>query len=385
MSTASHLALKEVWRLRGRFVLFSLVIALITLLVLFVAGLAEGLGSGNREYIATLDAELIAYQDTAELTIPNSNIPSITLKTIRRIEGVQAAGPIAFASAAIPMPNADKLDISLIGVEPGEPGLPPVVQGATLSRKSGKEAIIDRTVALMTGAQVGDALTLRTIQGNEEEFYTVQVVGISPSRKYSLRPSVFLPQVTWNEVRPRAMLGQSLGELPYNVVAIRLADPAELEAARARIESQVSGVQVVDRVTAYSNTPGYAAQQSTLNTQRSFALLIGVLVIGGFFQIQMLQKVAQIGMLKAIGTPNGTVALAALLQIILVTISGVVIGSLATFGLSLLFPPNIPILFEPRASALAVASILLIGPVGGLLSIRYALRVEPLTALGLNT
>ena len=48
--------------------------------------------------------------------------------------------------------------------------------------------------------------------------------------------------------------------------------------------------------------PGYSAQQSTLNTQGAFTLFIGVLVIGGFFQIQILQKVPQIGVLKAIGT-----------------------------------------------------------------------------------
>jgi putative ABC transport system permease protein len=51
MLTAIHLALKEVWRNRGRFLLFSLVVALITLLILFVAALGEGLGSGNREYL----------------------------------------------------------------------------------------------------------------------------------------------------------------------------------------------------------------------------------------------------------------------------------------------------------------------------------------------
>ena len=34
---AFYLSIKEVWRNRGRFLLFSLVIALITLLVLFVA------------------------------------------------------------------------------------------------------------------------------------------------------------------------------------------------------------------------------------------------------------------------------------------------------------------------------------------------------------
>jgi putative ABC transport system permease protein len=34
---------------------------------------------------------------------------------------------------------------------------------------------------------------------------------------------------------------------------------------------------------------------------------------------------------------------------------------------------------------MAVASILLMGPIGGLVSIRYSLRVEPLIALGLNS
>jgi putative ABC transport system permease protein len=147
----------------------------------------------------------------------------------------------------------------------------------------------------------------------------------------------------------------------------------------------VSGIEVIDRKTAYENTPGYTEQQSTLNTQNAFALLIGVLVIGGFFQIQTLQKVPQIGMLKAIGTPNAIVAMAAIIQIVVVTLLGVVIGSLATFGLALVFPPNIPIVFEPRSGAMAVASILVMGPVGGLVSIRYSLRVEPLIALGLGS
>ena len=121
-----------------------------------------------------------------------------------------------------------------------------------------------------------------------------------------------------------------------------------------------------------------------MNTQNGFALLIGVLVIGGFFQIQTLQKVPQIGMLKAIGTPNSVVALAVLIQIIVTTLVGVVIGSLSSFGLSLLMPPGIPIIFEPRSSVAAIISILLMGPIGGLVSIRYSLRVEPLIALGLG-
>jgi putative ABC transport system permease protein len=154
---------------------------------------------------------------------------------------------------------------------------------------------------------------------------------------------------------------------------------------RERLETRVDGIVVVDRKTAYENTPGYSEQQGTLLAQNSFALLIGLLVIGGFFQIQTLQKVPQIGMLKAIGTPNGIVAIAALIQIMAVTLIGIVIGGLTTVGIALIFPPNIPIIFEPRSGAVALGSILIIGPLGGLVSIRYSLRVEPLTALRLTS
>jgi len=51
MTTPFYLTLKEIWRNRGRFLLFSLVIALITVLVLFIAALADGVRNRNRGYL----------------------------------------------------------------------------------------------------------------------------------------------------------------------------------------------------------------------------------------------------------------------------------------------------------------------------------------------
>ena len=385
MSTGVHLALKEIWRNRGRFLLFSMVVALITVLVLFIAALGEGLGSGNREYIEKLDADLIAYQDTARLSIAASRVDCTTRRAIRAVEGVRDVGPIGFTSASIPMGDREPQDVSLIGVEPGKPGEPPVVRGAGLLRSSADEVIIDRTVARMTRLRVGDQLVIRTTQGNEYEFYTLQVVGITDSRKYSIRPSVFVPIVTWDKIRPKAAVGPGEDDPACNVIAVQLEDPAQIDPMRQLLQARVSRIEAVDRQTAYESTPGYTEQQSTLATQNAFAILIGVLVIGGFFQIQTLQKVPQIGMLKAIGTPNSTVAIAAIIQIIAVTLVGIAIGGLAAWGLSLGLPPNIPIIFELRSGVTALVSLLLTGPIGGLVSIRYSLRVEPLTALGLGS
>jgi len=386
MSTASHLALLEIWRNRGRFLLFSLVVALITVLVLFVAALGEGLGSGNREYLEKLNADLIVYQDTARLSIASSRIAYDRRRSIRFVEGVRAVGAIGFSSASVVLgEGTDPLDVAFIGVEPGKPGEPPTVRGGGLRRKGADEAIIDRTVAEVANLQVGDAVIIRSLQGEDDELYTFKVVGIADSQKYGLRPSVFAPIVAWDEARSKAAPGSSSGAPLSNVVTVQLDEPSQLEAMRRRLQAEIGDIEVVDRQTAYQNTPGYTEQQSTLQTQNAFALLIGVRVIGGFFQIQTLQKVPQIGMLKAIGTPNSVVALAAMIQIVAVTLVGVAIGSVVTYGLTLGFPPNIPIVFQISSGAIAVGSILLMGPIGGLVSIRKSLRVEPLIALGLGS
>lgn len=379
------LSFKEMWRNRGRFLLFSLVIALITLLVLFIAALADGLGNGNREYIQKLNGDLILYKSNVDLSIGASQLNRSRLAEVKRVAGVKDAGQVSFTSAVLVLADAKKLNVAVIGVEPGKPGEPPVVQGTPLQSKTGREVILDRNVALRTNYKVGDEITVKTIQETKEQLYKLQVVGLSDGRQYSIQPSVVVSQDTFNLLKPGALPNPNPPDLISNIIVVQLDDPAAVRSMATALESQVGDIRAVDKVTAYENTPGYSAQQSTLSTQNFFSLLIGLLVIGGFFQIQTLQKVPQIGMLKAIGAPNTTIAFAALLQIIMVTILGVLIGTGFTLLLSLSFPPTIPIIFTPSAVAVSVVLLLVIGPIGGLVSIRYALRVEPLTALGLSS
>lgn len=380
---AVYLALKELWRNKGRFFLISLVIGLITTLVIFVGALAEGLGAGNREYLQKLNGELIVYNKNADLLIGFSQLPRSKLAEVQRVAGVRDVGPISFSTVSIVLGGDERLNVSMIGVEPGKPAEPPALAGRQLRNRSGREAVIERNMALRTGLKVGDRFTIKSNQGGNDEFYTLQVVGVSDGRQYSLQPTMFVPLLTWDEIRPTAAVSEGKTELTSNVIAVQLDKPGDLKAAKDKIESQVADVVAVDRVTAYENTPGYSAQQSTLNTQGTFVLVIGTLVIGGFFQIQTLQKVPQTGMLKAIGASNATIAVAAVVQILAVTILGVLIGGAAVLALKLSFPPTIPIVFTGNAALTGIASIMLIGPVGGIVSLRYALKVEPLKALGL--
>lgn len=386
LSISGYLALKEVWRNRARFFLVSLVIALITLLVLFIAALGEGLGNGNREYISKLDADLVVYQSKSDFLIQASRLGRNRLAAVRRVSGVADAGMLGTANATLVLPDdVEPLKVAMLGVEPGRTGEPAVIEGRQLSTDLAQEVILDRNAALRSNIAVGDTVRLRVTQGTRDEFYTLRVVGISSGQQYALQPSIFVPFYTWDRVRPKSEAEVNSSNPVANVVLVKLSDPATIDAVRASLEGQVDNIETATISQAIQALPGYSAQQSTLNTQGGFTLFIGILVIGGFFQIQILQKVSQIGVLKAIGTANPVVAAAAVLQIAVVTVVGVAIGGLLTFLFSLSFPPTVPIVFNGTTSALAVTALLLIGPLGGLVSVRYAVRIEPLKALGLSS
>jgi hemin transport system permease protein len=384
-----YLSIKEIWRNRGRFFLFSLVIALITVLVLFIAGLAEGLATANREYLAKLDGELLVFQEKVKLSTLTSRIGRQTLQEVRRIPGVAAVGPVGFSNATLVFTDGRKdIDVSLIGIEPGEPGGAPALSGRNLVSRRAYETVIDGKMAAQAGLKVGDTLTIKSIQGTDDKFYKLRVAGITDGRQYFFQPSIFVPLQVWDKIRPQASdvsAAAPSNDPAYNILVVKLSDPAAQNAMLQRIQSQASQVEVTDKITAYKATPGYAAQQSTLNTQRGFTLLIGILVIGGFFQIQTLQKVPNIGMLKAVGASNIIVGWAVVLQIFAVTVFGVLLGTLGTLLLSLGLPGEVPILFTPTTILAAMLSLLVIGPIGGLVSVRLALRVEPLMALGLSS
>ena len=383
MSLAIYLALREIWRNRGRFFLVALVIALITLLVLFIAALGEGLANGNRQYVANLDAQLIVFLEKSDYIISSSRLDTNTVKAVRRVEGVLDAGPIYTSTTEI-VSLPKRLKVSMLGVEAGQPGMPPILEGRAFRGGEAREAVMDRNVALRSDIKIGDEIEIRSTQGTKDEFFNLKVVGLVAGQSYFFKPTIFVPPSTWEKVRPQSESELS-SDTPYpNIIAVKLSDPPQVEAMKTRLLASVTNIDVADIPTTINNIPGYSAQQGTVQTQGVFTLLIGILVIGGFFQIQILQKVPQIGVLKAIGSSNGVVGLAAVIQIIVVTAIGVAIGGGLTYLFSLGFPPTIPLVFNGTRSLIAVILLLLIGPLGGMVSIIYAVRIEPLKALRLS-
>jgi len=380
---ATYLAVKEVFRNKGRFFLVALVIALITMLVLFIAALGEGLSNANRQYVANLDAQLIVFLEKSDYIISASRLDTNTVKAVRRVEGVADAGPIYISNTEI-VSLPEPLKISMLGGDAERPGIPPLLEGRYFRGGAAREAVMDMSVALRTDIKIGDEIKIRSTQGTDDKFFTLKIVGLVAKQAYSFQPTIFVPPSTWELARPQSESDLN-DDTPYpNVIAVKLKDPTQTAEMNLRLMGQISNVEVADIPTTINNIPGYTAQQGTVQTQAVFTLLIGILVIGGFFQIQILQKVPQIGVLKAIGSSNAVVGFAAVIQIIVITALGVGIGSGLTYFFSLGFPPTIPLEFNGTRSLIAIALLLLIGPLGGMVSIIYAVRIEPLKALRLG-
>lgn len=387
MGLAFYLAFKEIWRNKGRFFLVSLVIALITLLVLFIAALGEGLGTNNREYISKLDGQLVVFLEKSDYIISASRLRQATLRTVRRVEGVDDAGPVSTSNTAILLPPGSEnevLKVSLLGVEAGRPGFPQLTAGRAFLSATAREVIVDQRVLDRTDIQIGDTITIRSTQGVEDEFFDLKVIGTTTGQAFFFQPTIFVSPSVWEKVRPKsdAEIGNTVPAI--NIIVVRVKDPSQIGQVTTNLLNAVKNIEVADIQTTINNIPGYTAQQGTVQTQGGFTLLIGILVIGGFFQIQILQKVPQIGVLKAIGASNPVVGAAAVIQISLVTAFGVAIGGVLTYLFSLGFPPTVPLFFNGTASALALVALLLIGPLGGLVSVIYAVRIEPLKALRLS-
>jgi putative ABC transport system permease protein len=380
---AFYLAIKEVLRNKGRFLLVSFVIALITLLVLFIAALGEGLANGNRQYVANLDADLIVFLEKSDYQITASRLDTNTIRSVRRVDGVADAGPIYTSSTEI-VSLDEPLKVSMLAAEPGEPGMPPLLEGRDFRGGEAREAVIDRNVALRSNIQIGDEIVIRSTQGVDDEFFTLEVVGLVDGQSYFFQPTIFVPASTWEKIRPQSEADLNSNTPYHNIIAVKLTDPAQIDVVKQRLLDGVSRIEVADIPTTINNIPGYSAQQGTVQTQGFFTLLIGVMVIGGFFQIQILQKVPQIGVLKAIGSSNGVVGWSAVIQIVVVTAFGVAVGGGLTYLFSLFLPSTIPFVFDGVRSIAAVILLLLIGPLGGLVSIIYAVRIEPLKALRLG-
>ena len=170
-----------------------------------------------------------------------------------------------------------------------------------------------------------------------------------------------MPLPTWDQIKSEFGPDASGPDIDFNIAAVKLKNPDTWPEMIELIERNVNGVELADPVTTYTATQGFSDMQAIIDVQQRFVLIIVMLVIGSFFQIQTLQKVAQIGMLKAIGASDWLIAATLLVQVMLTTVIGVAVGGLVVWVIASMLPPGVPAAFDGQKVVIAVFTLLISG------------------------
>lgn len=363
------IGLLEMRRRKLQFALIALIVTLISYLVLMINGLGVGLNELAGSALRNFDAEAIAYSDRAGLSVIRSEMSDETVAAAASGPGVTEAAALSYVAANYRTGDGDVESAAFLGFDPGTIAEPNVISGRSLTPDDRDGALADTSLLKAAGLSVGDTITV-SVRLDSRDFV---IVGETDEGAFFFQPTVYILRDTLRAMR--------YGELPE----------AEQPAASIvllkgeGIEGVFDGYEAVDKPTAFANIEGVSGQQATVTSLRVFGYLIGALVIGVFFYVLTLQKVGQIGVLKAVGASSFYVFRQVMAQVVTISLIGVAISlplAYATERLLARLPETVPVAFTRGTFITTALALLATAIVGALFSGRKVAGVDPIIALG---
>lgn len=362
------IGLLEMWRRRTQYTLIALVVVLISYLVIMINGLGIGLNERAGSALRSLDADAIVYPAQAELSIIRAEMPPPVVDRILEAAGDRETALLGYTAARVDVESSSLKSAAVLGFDPGTIAEPNVVDGVPLSEGDLNGLLADRQFLKQAGLSVGDKVTL-SLRLTEIEF---TILGEVDEGYFFFQPVLYILRDTWRELK----YGPGDESPPASVVLIKGDDATDVAG---------EGFEAVSKSVAFANIEGVAGQQSTVQALRGLGFVIGALVIGVFFYVLTLQKVAQIGVLKAIGASTVFIFTQLLVQVVFITAVGIAISIplawLTAWGLSQ-GGDAVPIAFTGASFAYTSIALLVTGVIGALFSGRQVSKVDPIIALG---
>ncbi|RIJ07918.1 ABC transporter permease [Clavibacter nebraskensis] len=349
---------------RGRFVLIGAVVALITLLVGFLAGLTGGLAAQDVSAVLALpgDRLVLAQPDSGQPSFAQSSLDDATVAAWRGTAGVTAVTPVGIAQgrATVSGADADAVAVALFGVPHGAPASTVTALAPTADDEVG----LSSEAAHALHAAVGDRITIAGAA------YDVASVGGDAS--YSHTPVVALTPAAWADADRR--LG---GDGDATVLAVS-GSPDWAAAASATRTSASPALASLGALETFKSEIGSLALM--------IAMLFGVsaLVVGAFFTVWTMQRAGDVAVLKALGASDASLVRDALGQALVVLVLGIGVGMAAVVGLGSLAGGALPFLLSPLTTLLPAAAMAVLGLAGAAVALRTVTHADPLTALGSN-
>lgn len=349
------LAIRDLWWAKGRFALMAGAIALITLLVVMLSGLTEGLGRQSTSAITSLSADQIAMEHPAPgetLSMSTSRVTKAALQKARKQPGVSAADPIGISSTRVTI-GKTPAPATLFGIDVGAAAAPKGLSthGAVIS----SDLAEDRSVA------VGDSVT---VNGKK-----LRVASIVDDASFSHLPVVWVPRSLWQSAG-----GSAMGE--GSIVALRTEKGFDSDSF-----DTATGLVAKSRSGSLSAIGSYSAENGSLTMIRVLLVAISALVIGAFFTVWTVQRESDLAVLKAIGARTRYLLRDALGQALLTLLIGGGVGTLAALGLGIAARNQVPVVIDLSTVAAPFGLMVLVGLLGATAALRRVATVDPMTAL----
>lgn len=347
------LAWKEMTFYKFKFILIMLIILLLSSMVLFISGLAQGLGRENISMLNNMNAEKFVVQDIKQPVIEKSNIKP---DQQNQVEKVINEKPFKLGQQTMISDKTNDLDILLIN--PVKDFKPSLTEGHY--PKDDNEIAINKKLT-GEGLKVGDKIKMK---GHDDAF---KIVGVMNDTMYAHSSAVMTTNQEFDQLMPHAASF-------YPVKHMTKAEQNKL--------NDISGVKVVDEKTLTDNIPSYNAEQAPLNMMIISLFFITAIVLSAFFYVMTIQKISEIGILKAIGIRTRHLLWSLVFQILLVTMISVIISVLLISGLSTLMPVTMPFHITITNMLLVISVFIVVAIVGASLSFIKLIKVNPIQAIG---
>lgn len=275
-------------------------------LIFLLQGLWGGVQVQISAYAENVGADLFVGDKGTQTTSESSTVPLAVLPAIRVIPGVAQADPIVARSTILTFHDR-KVFTALVGYEPGRIGGPwRVLEGRAVTGDD--EAVLDRTLARQHDVRIGDEVE---VMG--EQF---RVVGLSGGTRTWMSAYVFVSHDAGER------LFRTTGTT--NFVLVRTDRPNEV----AREIEQRLGLTTLTVPELVGNTRELFAgiMKGPLELMVLIAFAAGTLIVALTVYSQVIERVREYGIVKAMGARGRRLFAIVLGQTMVVAVLGLGVG-----------------------------------------------------------
>ena len=393
MTMLNRKLLRDLWRFRASAIGICIVLAVATWTFVLANGAYSSLDSTRQAYYER--------NQFADVFMRLNRAPESILDKVREIEGVKIAdgsiqqyamlampekqSPIRALLTSLKPPDRASLNrITLLAGRMPEPARP-------------EEAVVDRSFAEANALAPGDTVTA-IVYGREIE---LKIVGIalSPEFIFTLGPGDFLPDeerfgIFWMGERALQAVTDRIGAINYLSVALdRNASEPQVIAQIDRLFEGYGGSGAHGR----KNHLSHSFLSNELRQLRMLTAVLPPVFLGvAIFMVWVVlgrlvrtQK-TEIGLLKALGYSNWTIALHYLKLAFIIALAGTLIGAvtgvatgrnLTSIYADLYSFPFLEYALPTSTFFISLGLAAAASALGALGSVRYAIRLEPAFAM----